>query len=249
MTENDPNKPLILIVEDEIAIRELVAFVCETDGYRTCRVGSIAQAREALAKEKPALILLDLMLPDMSGLVWLQHLNEERNAAGIPVIMLTARGDEADRVAGLDAGADDYIVKPFLPRELTARIRAVLRRRAASLPPQREAARSEGSVEEKEKIVACGPLVMNETRFEASVEGKPLKLSAKEFKLLYLFASKPGRVFSRENLLTAVWQSAFVDERTVDVHMLRLRKALAGTAAENLIETVRGVGYRCRADV
>lgn len=248
MTENDTKKQLILIVEDEVAIRELVAFVCETDGYRVCRVGTVAQAREALRAEKPALILLDLMLPDMSGLTWLRHLNEEPDAAGIPVIMLTARGDEADRVAGLDAGADDYVVKPFLPRELTARIRAVLRRRNAAVPTNREAVRSAGGAEEAEKIVVCGPLSMNETRFEATVEGKPLKLSAKEFKLLFLFASKPGRVFSRENLLTAVWQSAFVDERTVDVHMLRLRKALAGTAAENLIETVRGVGYRCRAE-
>ena len=240
--------PVILIVEDEVAIRELVAFVCQTDGYETIRVGSIAEARAALSKARPDLILLDLMLPDMSGLEWLKGLPEEPNAAGIPVIMLTARGDEMDRVAGLDAGADDYIVKPFLPRELTARIRAVLRRRAA----QREGAVQKPSVVaeayEAEKIVRCGPLVMNEARFEATVEGKPLKLSAKEFKLLFLFASKPGRVFSRENLLAAVWQSAFVDERTVDVHMLRLRKALAGTAAENLIETVRGVGYRCRAD-
>lgn len=241
--------PVILIVEDEVAIRELVAFVCETDGYKTIRVGSIAEARAALAKVRPDLILLDLMLPDMSGLEWLKGLPEEPDAAGVPVIMLTARGDEMDRVAGLDAGADDYVVKPFLPRELTARIRAVLRRHSA---PRTEApVESTGEsadADEAERIVRCGPLMMNEARFEATVEGKPLKLSAKEFKLLYLFASKPGRVFSRENLLAAVWQSAFVDERTVDVHMLRLRKALAGTAAENLIETVRGVGYRCRAD-
>ena len=246
--------PVILIVEDEVAIRELVAFVCETDGYKTIRVGSIAEARAALSKVRPDLILLDLMLPDMSGLEWLRGFPQEPNAAGIPVIMLTARGDEMDRVAGLDAGADDYVVKPFLPRELTARIRAVLRRHAAGrdvAPQASQTSQTHGEpeeAEEAEKIVRCGPLVMNEARFEALVDGKPLKLSAKEFKLLYLFASKPGRVFSRENLLSAVWQSAFVDERTVDVHMLRLRKALAGTAAENLIETVRGVGYRCRAE-
>lgn len=241
---------VILIVEDEVAIRELVAFVCETDGYKTIRTGSIAEARAALAKTRPDLILLDLMLPDMSGLDWLKGLSAEPHAAGIPVIMLTARSDEMDRVVGLDAGADDYIVKPFLPRELTARIRAVLRRRAQVRDSSEENSApkvQKDESEEAEKIVCCGPLVMNEARFEATVDGKPLKLSAKEFKLLYLFASKPGRVFSRENLLSAVWQSAFVDERTVDVHMLRLRKALAGTAAENLIETVRGVGYRCRA--
>ncbi len=239
----------ILIVEDETAIRELVAFVLETDGYRTLRAGSVSEAKTALAKELPDLILLDCMLPDRSGLSWLKEVksNASDPAALIPVILLTACGDEMDRVKGLDAGADDYIVKPFLPRELTARIRAALRRRSHA-----EAGRSNPAdnpeKDDDEAIVACGPLVMNEARFEASVEGVPLKLSAKEFKLLHLFASKPGRVFSRETLLEAVWQSAFVDERTVDVHMLRLRKALAGTAAESLIETVRGVGYRCRAE-
>ena len=151
--------------------------------------------------------------------------------------MLTARGEERDRVEALDAGADDYIVKPFFPRELVARIRAVLRRQG------QEKARVERS---DENIVRCGPLVMNEARFEASVDGVPVKLSGKEFRLLHLFASHPGRVFSRAQLLEAVWESVYVDERTVDVHMLRLRKALAGTAAEDLIETVRGVGYRCR---
>ena len=142
-----------------------------------------------------------------------------------------------DRVEALDAGADDYIVKPFFPRELVARIRAVLRRQG------QEKARVERS---DENVVRCGPLVMNEARFEASVDGVPVKLSGKEFRLLHLFASHPGRVFSRAQLLEAVWESVYVDERTVDVHMLRLRKALAGTAAEDLIETVRGVGYRCR---
>ena len=180
-------------------------------------------------------------LPDRSGLDWLKDLRSSSDTAGLPVILLTARGDEADRVAGLDAGADDYVVKPFLPRELTARVRAVLRRKGGSGAPVNAA-----PAEEHEHVIVCGPLSMNETRFEASADGVPLKLSAKEFKLLSLFASKPGRVFSRQNLLDAVWPSAFVDERTVDVHMLRLRKALAGTAAEDLIETVRGVGYRCR---
>ena len=181
------------------------------------------------------------MLPDRSGLDWLKDLRSASETAGLPVILLTARGDEADRVAGLDAGADDYVVKPFLPRELSARVRAVLRRKGGSGAPANAA-----PAEDHEHVIVCGPLTMNETRFEAAADGVPLKLSAKEFKLLSLFASKPGRVFSRQNLLDAVWPSAFVDERTVDVHMLRLRKALAGTAAEDLIETVRGVGYRCR---
>lgn len=235
----------LLIVEDEMAIRELVAFVCETEGYATVRASTIAEAREAVAHEMPDLVLLDMMLPDDSGLNWLKSLRTERSTVGLPVIMLTARGDETDRVAGLDAGADDYIVKPFLPRELVARVRAVLRRREQS--SSAVARKVEADADDAEIVVRCGPLVMNEARFEATVDGVPLKLSAKEFKLLYIFATKPGRVFTRAQLLSSVWQSAFVDERTVDVHMLRLRKALAGTAVEDFIETVRGIGYRGRS--
>ena len=189
----------LLIVEDELPIRELVSFVCEREGFEVVGAADVGEACAALKTRRPDLILLDRMLPD--------------------------------------AGADDYIVKPFFPRELVARIRAVLRRQG------QEKARVERS---DENVVRCGPLVMNEARFEASVDGVPVKLSGKEFRLLHLFASHPGRVFSRAQLLEAVWESVYVDERTVDVHMLRLRKALAGTAAEDLIETVRGVGYRCR---
>ena len=235
------NKPLILVVEDEPAIRELVAFVCEAEGFRTVRAGDVGQARRALAEERPALVLLDRMLPGRSGLSWLQELRAGAATAGVPVILLTARGGEADRVEGLDAGADDYVVKPFLPRELAARIRAVLRR---SEDASARVLRTER--QEEERIVTCGPLVMNETRHEATAAGVVLKLSAKEFALLQLLASRPGRVYSRASLLDAVWPGTFVDERTVDVHMLRLRKALAGTAARDLVETVRGVGYRCR---
>lgn len=227
-----------------MAIRELVAFVCETEGFTTVRATTIAEAREAVAKAMPDLVLLDMMLPDDSGLSWLRSLRADRATAALPVIMLTARGDEADRVAGLDAGADDYVVKPFLPRELVARVRAVLRRHEHA---GRTVPKGAGGVDEAEVVVRCGPLVMNEARFEATADGVPLKLSAKEFKLLYIFATKPGRVFTRAQLLSAVWQSAFVDERTVDVHMLRLRKALAGTAVEDFVETVRGIGYRGRS--
>ena len=230
----------ILIVEDETAIRELVAFVCEADGMTAVKAADLAQARAALASGRPDLMLLDVMLPDGSGFDLLRAVKQSSDLRDLPVIMLTARGDEADRVAGLDGGADDYVVKPFLPRELTARIRAVLRRSSAVVQPARE---------ERDRVIVHGPLSMNETRFEATVDGKPLKLSVKEFRLLFLFASRPGRVFTREQLLDSVWGSAFVDERTVDVHMLRLRKALAGTRAEDIVETVRGIGYRCRADV
>ena len=248
-TSPDMSAPLLLIVEDELAIQELIVFVCEAEGFRTTRAGSIAEARSALAAERPDLILLARMLPDRPGEEWLRELRSDTKTADVPVIILTARGNESDRVAGLDAGADDYVVKPFLPRELTARVRAVLRRRGAAViagrlspMPSEETA----STADEERVIVCGPLKLNEARFEATAAGKPLKLSAKEFKLLSLFAAKPGRVFSRANLLDAVWQSAFVDERTVDVHMLRLRKALAGSAAEDMIETVRGVGYRFR---
>ena len=230
----------ILIVEDETAIRELVAFVCEADGMTAVKAADLAQARAALASGRPDLMLLDVMLPDGSGFDLLRTVKQSSDLRDLPVIMLTARGDEADRVAGLDGGADDYVVKPFLPRELTARIRAVLRRSASGAQPARA---------ERDRVIVHGPLSMNETRFEASVDGKPLKLSVKEFRLLFLFASRPGRVFTREQLLDSVWGNAFVDERTVDVHMLRLRKALAGTRAEDMVETVRGIGYRCRADV
>ena len=248
----DMSQPLLMIVEDELAIQELIAFVCEAEGFRTTRAGSVSEARAMLSSERPDLVLLDRMLPDLPGEEWLKSLRASPETANLPVIMLTARGSEAERVAGLDAGADDYVVKPFLPRELTARVRAVLRRRggassAKSAPMETAGAEPAASAQgDEERIIVCGPLKLNEARFEATADGKPLKLSAKEFKLLMLFAAKPGRVFSRANLLDAVWQSAFVDERTVAVHMLRLRKALAGSAAQDLIETVRGVGYRCR---
>lgn len=227
----------LLIVEDELPIRELVSFVCEREGFEVVGAADVGEACAALKARRPDLILLDRMLPDRSGQSWLEDLKKNPETVGLPVIMLTARGEERDRVEALDAGADDYIVKPFFPRELVARIRAVLRRQG------QEKARVERC---EENVVRCGPLVMNEARFEASVDGVPVKLSGKEFRLLHLFASHPGRVFSRAQLLEAVWESVYVDERTVDVHMLRLRKALAGTAAEDLIETVRGVGYRCR---
>lgn len=232
----------LLTVEDETAIRELLAFICETDGHEVRKAASLAEARAILAEETPDVVLLDVMLPDGSGFDFLREVRANEGTQHVPVMMITARGDETDRVNGLDAGADDYIVKPFMPRELTARIRAVLRRS----PADTVRTESPAPAPEREKVVNCGPLTMNETRFEAEVEGVPLKLSVKEFRLLLLFASRPGRVFSRAQLLDAVWGNAYVDERTVDVHMLRLRKALAGTTAEQLIETVRGVGYRCR---
>ena len=219
----------ILVVEDEPAIRELIGFACESSGYATLRAGSVSEAQQILERERISLILLDWMLPDLSGLQWLDRLKHDERYQSVPVIMLTARGTESDKVAGLDTGADDYVVKPFSPRELIARMRAVLRRGAA----------------ESEKNVVCGPLVMNEARFSAKVDGKDVKLGVIEFKMLLVLASSPGRVYSRAQLLSRVWDDAAeLDERTVDVHILRLRKQLAGTAAATLVETVRGLGYR-----
>lgn len=238
----DPERARALVARRTIVSAEVDEALSDT-------VERLKTGELKLAAERPDLILLDRMLPDRPGEEWLRELRSDAKTADVPVIILTARGNESDRVAGLDAGADDYVVKPFLPRELTARVRAVLRRRGAAViagrlspMPSEETA----STADEERVIVCGPLKLNEARFEATAAGKPLKLSAKEFKLLSLFAAKPGRVFSRANLLDAVWQSAFVDERTVDVHMLRLRKALAGSAAEDMIETVRGVGYRFR---
>ena len=232
----------ILIVDDEPRIRELIRENLQYSGYTCEEAGDGSAALSLLTGGGYDLVILDLMMPFMDGMTCLREMRTRR--INTPVIILTARGEEYDKLAGLEGGADDYVVKPFMPRELTARIRAVLRRasaegraRESAVPP---------ADDRQEEIVRCGPLLMNETRFEATADGMPLKLSVKEFRLLLMFASRPGRVFTRGQLLENIWGNSFVDERTVDVHMLRLRKALAGTAAENLIETVRGVGYRCR---
>lgn len=219
----------ILVVEDEPAIRELIGFACESSGYEVLRAGTAQEASTLLEGARVNLILLDWMLPDLSGLQWLEKLRRDERWASLPVIMLTARGTESDKVAGLDAGADDYVVKPFSPRELIARMRAVLRRGGS----------------EAEKTVTCGPLTLNEARLSAKVSGQSVKLGVIEFKMLLVLASSPGRVYSRSQLLSRVWDDANeLDERTVDVHILRLRKQLAGTDAAGLVETVRGLGYR-----
>ena len=195
-------------------------------------------AQRIVEENRPDLVLLDYMLPELSGVEWLEKLHADPKTKDLPVIMLTARGSESDRVKGLNAGADDYVVKPFMPRELIARIQAVLRR-------YRIQSQNRGGTDD---VVVCGPLTMNESSFEAKVDDVPLSLSAKEFKLLLVFAKNPERVYSREMLLQLVWDNAYVDERTVDVHMLRLRKQLQGTKAENLLQTVRGLGYRAHVE-
>ncbi|MBQ8829522.1 MAG: response regulator [Burkholderiaceae bacterium] len=221
----------VLIVEDEPAIQELIAYTCRTSGFEVARASNVGEARKILEFKLPDLILLDWMLPDLSGLEWLRMLRRNEATRALPVIMLTARGQEDDKVAGLEAGADDYVVKPFSPRELVARIRAAIRRNS-------------GEQELGDKIV-CGNLTIDFDRFEAKVGEELLKLSVVEFKILSLFAKHPGRVYSRQQVIDKVWgYGACIDERTVDVHMLRLRKHLSGTSFEDFIETVRGLGYR-----
>ena len=220
----------ILVVEDEPAIQELVSFACSNGGYRVRRADSVRAALEAIRTELPDLVVLDWMLPDRSGIELLRELRSEERTRSLPIILLTAKGAESDRVAGLDAGADDYVVKPFSPRELVSRVRAVFRRRA----PQHSG-----------ESLAYGPLTIDPARHEVLVDGKPVKMGLAEFKLLKHLTGHPERVFSRGQLLDSVWgDHVFIEERTVDVHVLRLRKALSAAGAQGMVQTVRGLGYR-----
>jgi two-component system, OmpR family, phosphate regulon response regulator PhoB len=220
----------ILVVEDEPSIQELVAYACRTSGFEVRRCDSVRSARDAVAGELPDLILLDWMLPDRPGIDFLRELRSQDRTKALPVIMLTAKGNEADKVAGLDAGADDYVVKPFSPRELVSRIRAVFRR---------------GSPQLAGEVLEYGPLRLDSARHELTAAGGPIKMGLAEFKLLTFFMAQPDRVFTRAQLLDGVWgDHVFIEERTVDVHMLRLRKALAPHGLQHLIQTVRGLGYR-----
>jgi two-component system phosphate regulon response regulator PhoB len=220
----------ILVIEDEPAIQELVAYTCSTQGFSVRRADSVRAAREAIDRELPDLVLLDWMLPDRSGIELLRDLRSQDRTRVLPVIMLTAKGNEADKVVGLDTGADDYVVKPFSPRELVARIRAVFRRRAP---------------EHSGETLSYGPLTLDPARHEIQVDGKPVKIGMAEFKLLHFLIGHPDRVFSRAQLLDNVWgDHVFIEERTVDVHVLRLRKALLPVGTQHLIQTVRGLGYR-----
>jgi two-component system phosphate regulon response regulator PhoB len=220
----------ILVVEDEPAIQELVAYTCSSNGYTVRRAESVSAAREAIGQQLPDLVLLDWMLPDKPGIDLLKDLRTEDRTRAVPVIMLTARGSEADRVVGLDTGADDYVVKPFSPRELVSRIRAVFRRRA----PQHSG-----------ESVSYGPLTIDPARHEVLVDSNPVSMGLAEFKLLSFLVNHPDRVYSRAQLLDNIWgDHVFIEERTVDVHVLRLRKALTPASAQHLVQTVRGLGYR-----
>jgi two-component system phosphate regulon response regulator PhoB len=220
----------ILIVEDEQAIREMVGFALKKAELYFEEVADAEQALVAVASNPPDLILLDWMLPGMSGVDLARRLRREEVTAKIPIIMLTARVEENDRVHGLEVGADDYITKPFSPRELIARINAVLRR---------------SQVDTDEQLIAYDGLSLDPVGHRVQVDNSPVNLAPTEFRLLHFFMSNPDRVYSREQLLDYVWgRGVFVEERTVDVHIRRLRKALNERGYDRFIQTVRGAGYR-----
>ncbi len=225
------NRPRVLIVEDEPAIAELIAVNLRHNGFDPVWAEDGASAQRELDAVLPNVILLDWMLPGQSGLALARKWRGEARTRGVPILMLTARGDEPDKVAGLDAGADDYITKPFSTQEMLARIRAVLRRRA---PEQACAA-----------VIVAG-LSLDPATHRVTWEGETLRLGPTEFKLLNFLMNHPERVHSRAQLLDKVWgDHVFIEERTVDVHVKRLREALGGGGA--LVETVRGAGYRLTA--
>ena len=226
------HQPGVLIVEDEPAIAELIAVNLRHNGFRPTWAMDSATAQCELDAVLPDIILLDWMLPGESGLSLAKRWRASPRTKGVPIIMLTARGDETDRVAGLDAGADDYIVKPFSTKELLARVRAVLRRRAP---------------EQVSGVLSIGALVLDASTYRVSFNDQMLKLGPTEFKLLHYLMSHAERVHSRSQLLDKVWgDHVFIEERTVDVHIKRLREAL-GPNAGPMIETVRGAGYRLTA--
>jgi len=223
----------ILVVEDEPAIQELIACNLELAGHQALRAENAEQALDMVRSALPDLVVLDWMLPGMSGIELARKLRADKRTQEVPVIMLTARADEADKLAGLESGADDYLVKPFSPRELNARVKAVLRRRA----PQAT-----------DDLVETAGLQLDPVSHRVNGNQRGLSLGPTEFRLLHFFMTHPERVYSRAQLLDHVWgDHVFVEERTVDVHIRRLRKALEPTGHDWLIQTVRSAGYRFSA--
>ncbi|GAB4127826.1 MAG: phosphate regulon transcriptional regulator PhoB [Sideroxydans sp.] len=223
----------ILLVEDEPAIQELLALNVAQCGFRAIAASDVASAQAEIKRALPDLILLDWMLPGVSGVEFARQLRADARTRDIPIIMLTARSEERDKVLGLEAGADDYITKPFSPRELMARIRAVLRRRAPQI---------------SDETVRVATLELSPATHRVSAGGKLLALGPTEFRLLHFFMTHPERVYGRTQLLDQVWgDHVFVEERTVDVHIRRLRLALQAGGCDHMIQTVRGSGYRFSA--
>ena len=223
----------ILVIEDEPAIQELLALNLTQAGHNAIRALSVEQAQMLMREALPDLIILDWMLPGMSGIEFARRLKSDEFSKAIPIVMLTARGEETDKVRGLEVGADDYVTKPFSPRELNARIKAVLRRRAPQMT---------------DDPIEVGGLRLDPTTHRVSGNGSALDLGPTEFRLLHYLMSNPERVHSRSQVLDRVWgDRVFVEDRTVDVHIRRLRRALSESGHEEMIQTVRGVGYRFSA--
>ncbi len=220
----------ILVVEDEPAIQELVSYNLEIAGHRALRADNAEQALEMVRGEVPDLVVLDWMLPGMSGIEFARRLRADKRTQAVPLIMLTARADESDKLTGLETGADDYLTKPFSPRELNARVKAVLRRRA----PQAT-----------DDVIEVDGLQLDPASHRVTGNGRQLSLGPTEFRLLHFLMTHAERVYSRTQLLDQVWgDHVFVEERTVDVHIRRLRKALEASGHDRLIQTVRSAGYR-----
>ena len=220
----------VLIIEDEKAIREMIRFALQREGHTVLEAEDAKSATEVLASERPDLMVVDWMLPDISGIELIRRFRRDEVLRDVPMIMLTARGEESDKVKGLESGADDYMTKPVAIRELNARIKALLRRSRAF---------------REEEVLEQGALRLDLASHQLYVENEPVHLGQTEYKLLQFFMTHAGRVYSRAQLLDFVWgRNVYVEERTVDVHILRLRKALKPTGHEGMIQTVRGAGYR-----
>jgi two-component system phosphate regulon response regulator PhoB len=219
-----------LVVEDEEAIREMLIMALGQNQLNVTAVASAEEALKTLADKTMDLLVLDWMLPGISGVELARRLKNDPHYKQLPIILLTARGEEADKIRGLEIGADDYMTKPFSPKELVARIKAVMRR--------------SGKLNESGQI-SVDNIVLDPEQHRLSIEGKILEISPTEFKLMQFFMSNPDKVYSRTHLLDQVWgRSVYIEERTVDVHIRRLRKILADYGREDLIQTVRGFGYR-----
>lgn len=220
----------ILVVEDEAPIREMLCFVLEQKGYQAVEAEDYDTAINKLCEPFPDLILLDWMLPGGSGINFIKHLKREELTRNIPVVMLTARGEEEDKVRGLEVGADDYITKPFSPKELVARLKAVIRRVTPTA---------------LEDVIDVQGLKLDPVSHRVTANDAPLDMGPTEFKMLHFFMTHQERVYSREQLLNNVWgTNVYVEDRTVDVHIRRLRKALESAGHDKLVQTVRGAGYR-----
>ncbi|MEI6542335.1 MAG: phosphate regulon transcriptional regulator PhoB [Methylococcales bacterium] len=220
----------VLIVEDEDAIREMLVMVLDQSSFVSIEATDAEEAQKLLDDKIPDLILLDWMLPGISGVEWARRLKKEPVYKDIPIILLTARGEEEDKIRGLEIGADDYMTKPFSPKELIARIRAVLRR--------------SGKIQGQAQIT-LGDLILDTEQHRLSISDKQLEVSPTEFRLMQFFMTHPDKVYTRTQLLDQVWgRSVYIEERTIDVHIRRLRKILEEHGREDLVQTVRGFGYR-----